>query len=524
MTPAAPTPVEIRALPRALLIAWAVLALAFVVRLASILAAAGDDAAWGWLALPVLAVWFARERVRDWPAAESGPSPALAWLGAAFALALLAPARWLGEAFPGWAAVEWTAGLAWAGLAWLLVAAHGGWARARHLAFACFFPLAALPWPAFVAVELMGRLRLASAAGLAELFSLCGEPAVANGTVIELRAGLIGIEEACGGIRSLQAAVVLALAVGELRRDGALRRLGWVALGVALAVAANTARMAALTALCAQGGAAAVTRWHDAAGAVEFLAALGGLAALAWRSGLGAPARARPENLPTCAAPALASALTWAVAAGVVAVELAVPAWFALAGESGRAAVVWSADLAQRAPGFTPAEGLPAMRATLRCDALQVGAWRDAAGRHRAGYAVEWRRGQQAALVLPSHNPGVCLPAAGARAAREWPALEFEAGGLRLPFRVVEFSGASGRFFFYHLAWNLTAGAPLDYGADTMRLTWRERWHEARAGRRDVEVILLGVAIYDARSPEEAARAAREELGRLVRAGPRARE
>lgn len=501
-------------------LAGGALVLAFIVRLGRVLAVEGGEAAWGWLALPVLAAWFFRERWRDRPPVEPGPAPGLVALVAGGAFAVLAPARWLGEAFPGWPAVEWAMGAAWATLAWLLVATARGWPGARHVLFALFFPLAALPWPAFIAVEMMGRLRLASAAGLAELFSLFGEPAVANGTVIELRQGLIGIEDACGGIRSLQAAVVMALAIGELRRDGVGRRVGWVALGAGWAIAANTARMAVLTALCAQGGTIAVARWHDAAGMAEFFVALGGLAAVAWRSGLGVPARA---TAPSETAPR-ASGWPWGVVAGVVAVELAVLGWFARAEASSRGEWDLTADLARGMPSFVAADGQPAMRATLRSDALQVGQWRGPGGGRRSGYVVEWQQGQRAALVLPSHNPGVCLPAAGARVAREWPTVEFETPLLKLPFRVQEYDGAGGRFFFFHVAWNVTTGAPLDYGADAMLLTWRERWRETIAGRRDVKVVLIGLAIHDAASFEQAKWAARDELGRILRAVQLARD
>jgi hypothetical protein len=49
--------------------------------------------------------------------------------------------------------------------------------------------------------------------------------AVQHGNVIEVKSGLLGIDEACSGIRSLQATVMVSLFLGELYRATWQRRL-----------------------------------------------------------------------------------------------------------------------------------------------------------------------------------------------------------------------------------------------------------------------------------------------------------
>ena len=45
---------------------------------------------------------------------------------------------------------------------------------------------------------------------------LFGIPALQNGNLIEVKTGLLGINEACSGIRSFQATLMVSLFLGEL--------------------------------------------------------------------------------------------------------------------------------------------------------------------------------------------------------------------------------------------------------------------------------------------------------------------
>ncbi len=47
-------------------------------------------------------------------------------------------------------------------------------------------------------------------------FNLFQIPAVQHGNLIEVRTGLLGMDEACSGIRSLQATFMVSLFLGEL--------------------------------------------------------------------------------------------------------------------------------------------------------------------------------------------------------------------------------------------------------------------------------------------------------------------
>ena len=61
--------------------------------------------------------------------------------------------------------------------------------------------------------------------------------------MIEVSTGLVGIDESCSGIRSLQATLMIALFFGEFYRMSGTRR-GWLLVaGPALAMAFNRAHL-----------------------------------------------------------------------------------------------------------------------------------------------------------------------------------------------------------------------------------------------------------------------------------------
>jgi len=205
-----------------------------------------------------------------------------------FLLCLLyAPTRFLHEANPVWrlTSLLWTLeviGITLLMLPFVLHAYHAS--RVKHYASAisafCFsdfqFPilffLVAVPWPSGLENLLTQSLMRLNTATTVELLGLFGIPAVQHGSVIEVSTGIVGIDEACSGIRSLQATLMLSLFFGEIYRLTALRRLWLVALGFALAFAFNIGRTLLLTRIAAAKGVGAVASWHDPAGVTILVA------------------------------------------------------------------------------------------------------------------------------------------------------------------------------------------------------------------------------------------------------------
>ena len=60
-------------------------------------------------------------------------------------------------------------------------------------------------------------------------------PAVQHGNVIEVKIGLVGVDEACSGVRSLQATLMVSVFFGELYCASWLRRIVLVLCGAPIA-------------------------------------------------------------------------------------------------------------------------------------------------------------------------------------------------------------------------------------------------------------------------------------------------
>src|SRR5438477_11722623 len=88
---------------------------------------------------------------------------------------------------------------------------------------------------------IQGLMRIIAAAAT-EAVKLIGIPAQLEGNLIRVSSGLVGVSEACSGVRSLQTSLMIGLLFGELKRLSILRRVVLVAGAVVIAFIANCGR------------------------------------------------------------------------------------------------------------------------------------------------------------------------------------------------------------------------------------------------------------------------------------------
>jgi exosortase len=189
---------------------------------------------------------------------------------------LYAATRVLQEANPIWRAASWALALEAAAITLLLLhlglRTSNSQLRASTFAFPVAFFLVAVPWPTPVEGAVIQSLTRLNAAVVVELLNALGIPALARGNVIEVSKGLVGIDEACSGIRSVQATLMISLFFGELCRLAVFRRTALCALGFGLALLFNLARMFLMTWVAARDGTQAIAKWHDPAGVTILVA------------------------------------------------------------------------------------------------------------------------------------------------------------------------------------------------------------------------------------------------------------
>jgi exosortase len=154
---------------------------------------------------------------------------------------------------------------------------RGGVSLARAEAFPVLFFLTAVPWPPRIEQPITAALMRWVASVTTELLHWLGIEAQSSGGAIALRSGLVGITEACSGIRSLQAGIMFGLAMGEWFLLRPSRRIVLLFLGVILALGTNLVRTLALALQAEWHGAASVDRVHDLIGNIVITALIAGI-------------------------------------------------------------------------------------------------------------------------------------------------------------------------------------------------------------------------------------------------------
>ena len=249
---------------------------------------------YGW-AVPFLCLFLVARNLNP-PFPRSAPAPGLVipFRTGLILLALLFAPVWLIEqANPEWRLVSWLLALLVAGFTLGLVYLVRGSPALKAMAFPVLYFLVAIPWPTFLEVPVIQGLTRADAQATVELLSWLGVPAEPHGNVIEVVTGKVGIDEACSGIRSFQATLMISLFLGALYHLPWRHRLALVLGGFAMSFFFNLTRMSILVWVAAHQGIAAIARWHDPTGIAILLACFLALWIL---SVLLAPRPARPPG------------------------------------------------------------------------------------------------------------------------------------------------------------------------------------------------------------------------------------
>src|SRR5207247_6387629 len=299
------------------------------------------------------------------------------------ALLLLLPVRLFEIANPEWRLLAWVHAGVVVTLTLLLLWWAGGKAWLRHFAFPVAFLFIAVPWPTALETPVIQGLMRVVARVAAEAAMLLGTPAQVEGNLIRVTNGLVGVNEACSGIRSLQTSLRIALLFGELKRLSVLRRVALVACAVAIALLANFLRAVFLVRIAATENLSEVGRWHDIAGysiiALVFLATMALAYFLDRRktnnfvvAGVSpAKMQVQPTRLPLqFSAWYVAAALCW-----LLLVEIGTASWYRLDEHNLVSGIRWSVRWPEQAPNFRRLKINDEIRAVLRFDEAEAATW-----------------------------------------------------------------------------------------------------------------------------------------------------
>jgi exosortase/archaeosortase family protein len=457
-------------------------------------------------------------------------------LGALALCALLyAPTRFLHEANPTWRLTSWLWALEVVALTLLLLRTtdYGPRATDHPSRFAlqvsrftfpiCFF-LVAVPWPSGLENFLTQSLMRLNTTTTVELLGLFGVPAVQHGNSIEIGSGMVGIDEACSGIRSLQATLMISLFLGELYSLSAKRRALCVLAGFALAFLFNVGRTLLLTRVAAAKGVAAVAAWHDPAGVTILVGCFLCLWLIALSARRQAPSAERPAPCASRLAPLSVSTFqrfSIFLAAWLLVVEAGTEIWYRSHEQAAVAGVEWSVKRPAQGSSYHEVEMPPSIRGQFNADEGIHTRWQDGSGSSWQLYYFRWTPAhslkQRVAIQLAkTHGPEKCLPAVGMSLKASLGTITVPVAGMELAMQQYVFN-AEGTLVhvFYGIYEDPTGSAQLA----NRRKNSASRVAAALAGSRHYGQRFFEVAVLGYERPEVARAALVQELEQILSVG-----
>ncbi|MBE0545465.1 MAG: exosortase/archaeosortase family protein [Verrucomicrobia bacterium] len=478
---------------------------------------------YGW-AVPLLGAYLFWLRFGTRPPAETPRRTGLALAVVGLAALLFLPTRLLHEANPVWrlTSLLWTLEIISLTLAMLYLV--GGVRWLRHFAFPVAFFVVAVPWPSGLESQLIQTLTRWNTTTTIEILGLLGVPAVQHGNVIEISTGVVGVDEACSGIRSFQATLMIALFLGEMYALSLPRRVVCLVAGFALSFLFNVGRTGLLTWVAARDGVAAIDKWHDPAGVTILVGCFIGL----WLTGLwlrkgqdggeggggGKPNAGLPttgaehhdasvspsmSRLRAVAVPAIAL-LVW-----LVLVEVGVEIWYRSHEIRAASAQSWTVRWPEERPAFRWIELSDSVKRQIFFESGGQCAWPEADGSY---WQLLYFRWQPSRSLYPrvrshlnkTHRPEHCLSAGGMRLVADLGLGTYRVGNTSysLGRYVFEANGQVLRVFYGQYEDSAAPEFVTSYRENTAR-----RVAAVLAGSRNYGLRMLEIAV--AGIPDEAA-------------------
>ncbi len=499
-----------------------------------------EQYAYGWF-VPFLAAALFWLRWEQAPAANP-PAPSRTRDGLLLTLALvtlasLLPLRLVQIANPEWRILGWVHAALAALLTLILIWRSGGRPWLVHLSFPVLFFFVAVPWlrgfEDYVIQELMRHVAALSV----EVVALFGIPAQAEGNLIRIGSGVVGVNEACSGVRSLQTSFMIGLLLGELNRLPPFRRCVMLAGSIATALFANAFRATYLVWVAAGRGMEEVERQHDLIGYFILGAVfVGSLMIAAW---LKRGVIAKPTVSLAIPPPGVVgvpwSMPRWgwyAIAFWLVGTEGAVEGWFRWHERGLPSAPAWDVQWPEKAAKFRDIPIPERSARILRFDEGRSVEWRSGAAPQDPGYLMfhfRWKPGRNSAHLASDHRPDVCLPASGLKQVADHGRKAWPIAGVRRPleFQQLEFArNPDPRSQRVHVFYCLSEDAPredLDFNVYVTAGGWDHAWKRIRlalAGRRNLGQQMIEILMFEVGGSEDAAKRFPAVLEQVVRVRP----
>ena len=463
---------------------------------------------YGWF-VPLLCVFIFFTSWLTRPAASKA-GPVAPWIFYITGFALL-PTWLIEQPNPDWRLVSWFLALEVVILSLCGVYFAGGRPWLRHFAFPICFILTAVPWPFGIEWFVTETLMHTAAAITVAALNIFDIPALQLGNVIEVKSGLLGIDEACSGIRSLQATVMISLFLGELYRTPWRRRIFLLLAGLVVAFLCNLGRAFLLAFVAAHEDVKAVAKWHDPAGftilAICFLVLWGMAALISGRSG--SLQRTRVMGFPSLPAKPMIALGFW-LAVTILGSEI----WYRI--HENHDKEKWSFAWPAHKEHFSDIEIPPNATDLLRFDSGRAASWSDGDGSQWTAFFFKWVAGPSRSRILArGHRPEVCLPAAGNKLQADRGIITIQVKNITIPFHVLEFNSGGQRIDVFFCFWQDGSRQAEQYA---VRTDWNrmEGLESVLLGERNLGQQTLEIVVAGSPTAEEAEASLRRQAESLI--------
>jgi exosortase len=470
---------------------------------------------YGWI-VPLLALGSFQLRWASRPAANPLPHGMGFVLLAGALLAILLPIRLIEEANPEWRLIMWVHASQMVLITLGVLYYSGGRAWAAHFAFPVCFFFVAVPWPVPLEQTIIQDLMHAIAALTVETVGLLDIPAAQQGSVIQISAGVVGIDEACSGVRSVQTTLFVSLFLGELYKFPVGRRVGLTATSILLALVGNLGRTTSLVWCAARQGMARMHDLHDTAGLVALAGTMLGCWGLAQCFRIRLPGRPATPVPPPSARQVprmvLYSLIGWAFV-----VEAATEVWYRSHESRTSENVRWTVSLPAGESQFSEVPISDTVRSILRYNTGEAAVWEDPAGNRWQLFMFRWEPGRNSAQLATAHTPDICLQAAGYQLTDELGVHVVTVQGLKLPIRQSVFTHGGETLHVFYCLWEDHRAMEASQAPQEGVTGMRGRLDAILKGRRHLGQQVLEIAVRGPATAQEAMADFERQISQLLR-------
>jgi exosortase len=471
--------------------------------------------------VPLLGAVLFWRRWPDRPVARPGKSPLLPYVVVGLLLLEL-PFSLVFEANPEWRLLYWVNGFQVVSLALALLYHLGGRSWMRHFAPPLLFMLIAVPWPMVQEQMVIQGLMRFVAALTVLVVGVLGIPAIQHGNLIEVTTGIVGIDEACSGVRSLQSALMLSLFLGEMHRFSHGRRFMLLAFSLLFVVVANVSRTTTLVYTAATQGLARMERIHDTVGNIVMFIVLPCLIGMAYlikpKEGpaVAQPA-SQPEARPKDIFPSVprwvgVSAIIW-----LVLIQVGTEFWYRSHESKLVSNTTWAFAWPVQDANFHKDAIPQTSLAILRCTDSQSANWVDDGGNNWSVFLLRWSPGRNSEQLAKVHKPEICFPAAGAKLLDDFGRVTLKPNGVSMTFHDQSFSTGAGLIHVFYCLWSDRIAPGEDTTKEEDNNSQAGRIRAVLAGKRNLGQQVLEIVIHGPESNDDAVKVLQQSLPNLIK-------